>query len=470
MADVLKLFKGRSLVVKWVSEYLLSNPQRMILLSFALVIFVGTALLMHPDATNSRGSLHFIDAFFTATSATCVTGLVVVETSSAFTTFGQMVILCLIQLGGLGIMTFSTFFMFLLVGRLSIAGRDILVDTFSQNPMMELIRLLRTVFIFTIVLEVAGWLLLSARFYQDFPVREALYQGAFHSISAFCNAGFFLLENGYYNYATNGYFNLVNILLIISGGLGFIVILDIRSQLGKERKHFFSRLSLHSKITLTATLSLVVVGALAFYLFEFNGSLGDHSVFGKIWIAIFQSVTTRTAGFNTIPIEALSLPTLFIIIILMVIGASPGSCGGGIKTTTFVLFLQNLLKQFSDNKDINVFARRIPDVTLARATAIVFFAIFTIGFFVFVLLTTEIYFQGHKNQDIGLMDILFEVVSAFGTVGLSTGITASLSPVGKILITILMYVGRLGPITLVFALKSGEVSRIRYMKEDILVG
>ncbi len=470
MADVLKLFKGRSLLVKLVSEYLLSNPQRMILLSFALVIFVGTALLMHPDATTHPGSMNLIDAFFTATSATCVTGLVVVETSAAFTTFGQIVILFLIQLGGLGIMTFSTFFMFLLVGKLSIAGREILVDTFSQNPMLELIRLLRTVFIFTIVLEVTGWFLLSVRFYLDLPMREALYQGLFHSISAFCNAGFVLLKDGYFGYATDSYFNIVNILLILAGGLGFIVILDIRSQLGKHGKYFFSRLSLHSRITLASTLLLMLVGALIFYLLESNGTLKDQTFLEKFWISLFQSVTTRTAGFNTVPIETLSLPTLYIIIILMIIGASPGSCGGGIKTTTFVLFILSLLKQFSNNKDINVFARRIPDVTMARVTSIVFFAIFTISLFVFLLLITEIYFKGHQHHNIDLMDILFEVVSAFGTVGLSTGITATLSPLGKILISILMYAGRLGPITLMFALKSGEVSKIRYMKEDVLVG
>ncbi len=470
MIDALKLFKGRSWISKLISEELLTNPQRMILLSFSIVIFIGTWLLMHPSATSSEGSLDFIDAFFTATSATCVTGLVIAETSQTFTLFGQAIILCLIQLGGLGIMTFSTFFMFLLVGKLSISGRDILVDTFSQNPVHELVRLLRTVFVFTVILELSGWLLLSLRFFQDFSLQQSLYYGAFHSISAFCNAGFFLLEDSYMGYATDGYFNTVNILLIISGGLGFIVIFDLQTQVSRHGKHFFSRLSLHSKITLFATGTLVIFGTLIFYLLESGNSLDKFTPLEKVVVSLFQSVTARTAGFNSIEISALSQPTLFIMIILMFVGASPGSCGGGIKTTTFVLFLQNLLKQFSNNKDINVFSRRIPMVTLSRATSIVFFAIFTIGLFVFLLLVTEIYFVGHGHQELTLMDILFEVVSAFGTVGLSTGITASLSPFGKILLTILMYTGRLGPITLVFALKSRSVSKIRYMKEDILVG
>ena len=470
MFDTLKLFRGKSWFSKLLSENLLANPQRMILLSFSLVIFIGTALLMSPWATHGSESLSFIDAFFTATSATCVTGLVITETAQTFTVYGQIVILCLIQLGGLGIMTFSTFFMFLLVGKLSISGRDIVVDTFSQNPINELARLLRTVFVFTIVLETMGWLLLSLRFVQDFSLARAMYYGAFHSISAFCNAGFFLLEDGYTQYAADGYFNIVNMVLIVLGGLGFIVILDLQTQLQQHRKHFFSRLSLHAKVTLSATGILILFGAVIFIILENNQVMSGHSFTEKITISLFQSISTRTAGFNSVDIAALSQPTLFIMLMLMFIGASPGSCGGGIKTTTFVLFLQYLTSQFSNNKDINVFYRRIPDGTLSRTTAIVFFAIFTVGLFVFLLLVTEIYFGGHEHQDLTLMDILFEVVSAFGTVGLSTGITASLSPYGKILLTILMYLGRLGPITLVFALKSSEVSKIRYMKEDILVG
>ncbi len=470
MVNVLKLFRGRSSVAKWISEYLLTSPHRMILLSFSLVIFVGTALLMHPEATTGPGSIEFIDAFFTATSATCVTGLVVMDTAQSFTLFGQLVILFLIQIGGLGIMTFSTFFIFLFVGKLSISGRDLLIDTLSQHPVLQLVRLLWTVFLFTVVLELGGWILLSLKFMEDHSLDQALYLGVFHSISAFCNAGFSLLENSYTGYSSDVFFNLVNILLIISGGLGFIVIFDINTQVRAHKRHFFQRLSLHTKITLVASGVLVIGGAVVFYFLEAFHSLENYAWSDKLLISVFQSVTTRTAGFNTVGFETLSLPTLFIMAILMFIGASPGSCGGGIKTTTFALVIPSLIKQFSNNKDINAFSRRIPETTLSKATSIVFFAIFTIGFFVFLLLITEVYFGWHANGEISLMDIIFEVVSAFGTVGLSTGITPSLSPMGKLLITVLMYLGRLGPLTMVLALKSKEVSRIRYMKEDIMVG
>ena len=470
MTIVFKLFRGKSGISKFFSENFLANPQRMILLSFLIVILLGTGLLMIPSATIQPGAPTVIDALFTATSATCVTGLVVSETIRTYTLFGQIVILCLIQLGGLGIMTFSTFFMFLFVGKLSISGRDILIDTFSQNPMVELGKLLKIVFLFTLFLECSGWLLLSLRFSQDYPLGEAVYYGLFQSISAFCNAGFNILENGYYTYATDLYFNIINILLIIAGGLGFIVILDISTQLKHLRKGFIKRLSLHTKIVLTTTGLLIAGGAVIFYLLEYNNSLLEANHTEKILMAVFQSTTSRTAGFNTVSIESLTLPTMFILLILMFIGASPGSCGGGIKTTTFMLFVQNILKQFSNYKDINIYSRRVPNVTLSRAIAIVFFAIFTVGLFVFMLILSEIYFSGHANHEINLMDILFEVVSAFGTVGLSTGITGTLSPVGKIIITLLMYLGRLGPLTLVFALRSKEISSIRYMKEDILVG
>ena len=465
-----KLFRGKSSISKFLSEDLLANPQRMILLSFLIVILMGTSLLMIPSATIQPGSPTIIDALFTATSATCVTGLVVSETAQTYTLFGQVIILGLIQLGGLGIMTFSTFFIFLFVGKLSISGRDILIDTFSQNPMVELGKLIKIIFFFTLILEFSGWVLLSLRFTQDFPVKEAIYYGLFQTISAFCNAGFNVLEDGYYTYATDIYFNIVNILLIVAGGLGFIVILDISTQLKHLRKGFIKRLSLHSKIVLVTTGILLVGGTVIFYLLEYNNSLRESTQLDKITLAIFQSTTSRTAGFNTVSIESLTLPTMFILLILMFIGASPGSCGGGIKTTTFMLFVQNILKQFSNYKDINIYSRRVPNVTLSRAIAIVFFAIFTVGLFVFMLILSEIYFSGHANHEINLMDILFEVVSAFGTVGLSTGITGTLSPVGKIIITLLMYLGRLGPLTLVFALRSKEISSIRYMKEDILVG
>lgn len=455
--------------MKVLSNELLRSPQRMILLSFLAVIGIGTALLMQPFVMSSGSPLSFVDALFTATSATCVTGLVVNNVALDFSTSGQWIILILIQIGGLGIMTFSTFFMALFVGRISVAGKDVIIDTFSQNPILELGKLIKVIFTFTIVLEFAGWLMLSVIFLQHYSFSEALYQGLFHSISSYCNAGFSIMDGGYLNYSSNWFFSGVSMLLIIAGGLGFMVIFDFNAQLRYPHKGIFRRLSLHSKIVLLSTMVLIVAGSLLFYVLEFSNSLKDQNFSDQVLTSVFQSVTTRTAGFNTIGIDLLSEPTLFVLILFMLIGTSPGSCGGGIKTTTFVLFLQYLKRQFSNNKDINLMKRRIPETTLNRAVSIVFFAIFTVCFFVFLLLVTETHINPNENT-FSLSQILFEVVSAFGTVGLSTGITPFLSIPGKLLITLLMFIGRLGPLTLVFALKSKTESGFRYMQEDILVG
>lgn len=451
------------------SNELLRSPQRMILLSFLAVITIGTLLLMQPFATVSGQPLNFVDALFTATSATCVTGLTVNNVAIDFSNQGQWILLVLIQIGGLGIMTFSTFFMTLFVGRISVAGKEVLIDSFSQNPVLELGKLIKIIFTFTVVLEVAGWLMLSLIFFKDFPLDEALYQGLFHSISSYCNAGFSILDGGYLNYSANWYLNVVSMLLIIAGGIGFMVIFDFNAQLSHARSGFFKRLSLHSKIVIITTIVLILLGSLLFFGLEFNNSMKGLTIDDQILTSFFQSVTTRTAGFNTIGIDLLSQPTLFILIIFMFIGSSPGSCGGGIKTTTFMLFIQFLKRQFSNNKDINIWNRRIPEATLTRAVAIVFFAIFTVSLFLILLLITETHINPGNNQ-FNFDQILFEVVSAFGTVGLSTGITPSLSMPGKVLITILMFIGRLGPLTLVFALKSKSESGFRYMQEDILVG
>lgn len=464
-----KLFRGRSSLIHFFTENLLANPQRMILLSFLSVIMIGAVMLMLPGATYAEGSIGVIDALFTATSATCVTGLSTVDVPETFTIFGQITIMTLIQIGGLGIMTFSTFFMFFFVGKLSITGKDTFIDTFSQNPIVELGRLIRTVFIFTFMVEITGGLLLTERFLMEYSLGDAFYYGLFHSISSFCNAGFSVLDNGYMDYGTDWYFSGVNILLIICGGLGFIVIYDINVQMKHLWKGFFRRLSLHTRIVIITTLLLLFTGALFFYVLEFGNTLKGFSWHSQLILSVFQSATTRTAGFNTVQIDTLLPGTLYFIIILMFVGASPGSCGGGIKTTTFVIFIQSLVKQFSNNKDINICQRRIPQETLNRAASIVFFGIFTVGLFVLLLLLSEIHF-GENRDKFSLMDILFEVVSAFGTVGLSTGVTRELSEAGKILVTILMYIGRLGPLTLVFALKSSQLSNLRYMKEDILVG
>ncbi|RED92050.1 TrkH family potassium uptake protein [Marinoscillum furvescens] len=467
MEAITHLFKGRPRISRWLSYHLLSSPPRMILLSFLLAIGIGTVLLCLPAATAAPGSMRTIDALFMATSATCVTGLSVMDPAADLSLFGQLTLLALIQLGGLGIMSFSTFFMFLFVGKLTISGRGLLVDSFSQNPIGELGKLIVTVFSFTFVLEIIGAAILTYRFLEHFSWDQAVYYGIFQSISAFCNAGFDILPGTYAGYAADGWFVLTNILLIIAGGLGFIVIFDINAQAKHLGNHFFSRLSLHSKITISLTVVLLLVGAVFFVALEYTRGLSGMPWGDQVLTVLFQSATTRTAGFTLLPISELSAPTLFVFMLLMFIGASPGSCGGGIKTTTFMLFLQGMTRQFSENQDINLFYRRIPGKTLSKAASIVFFAIFTIATFMFLLLLTEVYLH---QQPFTFMEVLFETVSAFGTVGLSLGITGDLSPAGKVIVSVLMYLGRLGPITLVLALKTQKQFHLRYLKEDILVG
>jgi trk system potassium uptake protein TrkH len=462
------LFKGVPIWRRLLSDKLLSSPQRIVLLSFLTVIAIGTFLLKLPSSTH--GGISLLDALFTATSATCVTGLVVVNTAETFTLSGQWIILVLIQLGGLGIMTFTTFFMFMLAGKLSITGREILTDTFTQSPIAELSRLIRIVATFTFVLELAGFVVLTIYFLEDYSLQTAAFYGLFHSISAFCNAGFNILPGSYLQHATAWSFNGINILLIISGGLGFIVIYDIHTQLQKNRRQFFRSLSLHTRVVLIYTGLLIAGGALVFFTLEYNQSMKENTWYEKILLSIFQSVTTRTAGFNTVPLNQMGQPLLFFFLALMFIGASPGSCGGGIKTTTFGLFINNLRSQFLNNKDINIYERRIPDETISKATTIIFFSVLTIGLFTFLLMLSEVQFNSNAESTPGTLDILFEVVSAFATVGLSTGITEDLTNFGKVLITVLMYMGRLGAMTLIFALKPRKESNLRYMKGDLIVG
>lgn len=466
MEAIKHLFKGRPGISRFLSYHLLSSPPRMILLSFLLAISIGTLLLSLPAATTTQ-QLSMLDALFMSTSATCVTGLSILDPATDLTTFGQLTLLVLIQLGGLGIMSFSTFFMFLFVGKLTISGRGLLVDSFSQNPINELGKLVITVFSFTFVLELIGACLLTVRLLPHFPWSEALYYGVFQSISAFCNAGFDILPGTYAVYGADWLFVLTNSLLIIAGGLGFIVIFDLKAQAKYLGNHFFQRLSLHTKITLSLTAILLLLGTALFVALEYMHSLAGMDWGHQVLTAIFQSTTTRTAGFTLVPLDQLSVPTLFVFMLLMFIGASPGSCGGGIKTTTFMLFLQGMTRQFSENKDVNLFYRRIPAKTLSRAASIVFFALFSLATFIFCLLLSEVYWH---QKTFSFLEILFESVSAFGTVGLSMGITDQLSPTGKLLITVLMYLGRLGPMTLLLALKTPKQFHIRYLKEDILVG
>lgn len=455
---------------KPVRTSLFRHPERIVLLSFLSVILIGALLLMLPQAT-VRGSIAFVDALFTATSATCVTGLVVLDTGKDFTVLGQAVILFLIQIGGLGIMTFSTFFIYLIGGRLSVTQRDIVEGTLSQHPLADFRRLLISVFVATIIIELIGSALLTLRFMQEHPLPHSIYLGLFHSISAFCNAGFALFSDSLESYRGDVVVNAVVAGLIVLGGLGFVVIIDVFRNRRSILRNDFLKLHLHTRVVLFITLSLILAGFVIFYILEYNNTLSHHSFLDRTLVSFFQSITTRTAGFNTVDIGALSNATLFILIILMFIGASPASCGGGIKTSTFAILMASVFSRFRMREEVNVFHRRIPESIVSRAITVLFFSALVVVLFTTLLLVAEIPEVSHSESRGLFLEYLFEVVSAFGTVGLSTGVTSSLSTLSRILITLLMFIGRLGPLTIALAMRGRETRRhFKYVQENLLVG
>ncbi|MEK7729613.1 MAG: TrkH family potassium uptake protein [candidate division KSB1 bacterium] len=440
------------------------GPARILVFSFAGAIFIATFLLLLPFSHLKPVS--FIDALFTITSAICVTGLTVVDTGTTFTLFGQIVILVMIQLGGLGVMTFSTFFVYLLGGKLSLGNRELLQETLSQAPMKNLKALLKTVFLATFIIEMLGALLLTLRWSRDLPLPSAIYHGVFHAVSAFCNAGFALFPNNMESYTGDFIVNFTLTTLIILGGLGFVVIFEIM----RKRKQGPRRLSLHARLVLRSSGLLVFGGMALLLVFEYGNAIEDLPWSAKLWGAYFQSVSARTAGFNTINLGALSDASLFLLLLLMFIGASPGSCGGGIKTTTFAILLAFIKARFHNLSDANLLQRRIPEETVSKAIAIFFFSLSLILTFTVLLLLAETQLVSHQMSRGIFLELLFEVTSAFGTVGLSVNVTPTLSEVSRLLITLVMFIGRLGPLTIAIAVGGEKKARFQYAQENVLVG
>ena len=433
----------------------LRTPQ-VIALSFAGTILVGTLLLTFPAATVDGRGTNFVDALFTATSATCVTGLIVQDTPVYFSTLGQVIILVLIQLGGIGIMSYSAF-LALLFGRFTLGQRGMLQEMMEEER--NVLSMILYVFKMTFVIELIGAIILFFRWISVFKEpMQTLYLSVFHSVSAFCNAGFSLFSNSLENYITDPVVNVVIMALIILGGIGFIVVYEVtRNVTGTKRI-----LSIHTKLVLVTSAVLVVVGFLLIFFIEFDSAFLDYPLTGKLWGALFQSVTPRTAGFNTVPIASLSTITLTIIIILMFIGASPGSTGGGIKTSTFAILLLSLGNILRGKEDIEVFKRKIPSTIVYKAMAIVVGTLLLLVSIFLLLLAFE------KQP---FLPLLFESVSAFGTVGLSMGITPDLTSIGKLLIILLMYGGRIGPLTLGFALtRTLRRGKVEYPVAKIMIG
>jgi trk system potassium uptake protein TrkH len=413
------------------------NPAQSFSLGFIFLIFLGVWLLSLPYATVNP--LSFLDRLFTSTSAVAVTGLIVVDTGAEFTLFGKIVLLFLIQTGGLGIMSFTTFLIILSGKKMGFYNRHTSMEIFNQQNFQTVKKLLFLMIYVTFIIEAIGALLIFLSV-PKMPFDERLLFSIFHSISAFCNAGFSTLPDSLSGYYSSFNINMIIASLIIIGGIGFPVILNLKDKFLHGKK-----LTLHSKVVLMTSIFLIAGGMAAFYSQEHNGIMKAFSLPDKIMTSYFQSVTTRTAGFNTVDIGALQPITYVWIVFLMFIGASPGSTGGGLKTTTFFILTLMIYLFIKRRSEASVFRQKIGASILLKAGALFFIRILLIFFGTLTLLYME---------DIDFIPALFESVSAFSTVGLSTGITASLSSVSKVVITLLMFIGRIGPLN-VLASMSG---------------
>lgn len=441
------------------------HPSMILVASFAVVIALGTFLLLLPRATAGGEVTGLVDAFFTATSAVCVTGLTVVNTGSHFTRFGQIVILVLIQIGGLGLMTFTAFFGLLLGRNLGVREKVVLADMFNFEVVGRLRRLIAGILILTLVIEFLGSAALFYAWSGNFPsLSEAAFSSVFHSVSAFNNAGFSLFSRNLQGYRLNLPVNLTITFLIILGGLGFTVNLNCLSCLWGRvgRRKGVPRLSVQTKVVLLTTALLIVGGTLGFLASEWKHTLAGYSWDQKLLISYFQSVTPRTAGFNTVNIGSLSVSTSLLLMLLMFTGASPGGTGGGIKTSTLGMVVGVIRSILRGRENVEIFHRTIPRELANRALAVVFIALTVVFFSTFFLSLTE---------KAPLENLAFEVVSAFGTVGLSRGITPQLTDWGKLILSATMLVGRAGPLTLAFALAYRETRGVyTYPEERIMIG
>ncbi|MGG0740518.1 TrkH family potassium uptake protein [Niallia taxi] len=436
------------------------NPAQILSLGFLILIFIGAILLKLPISTHDNHDLSFLDALFEATSAVCVTGLVVVDTGTTFTGFGQIILLFLIQTGGLGFMTIGVIIAIFLGKNVGLKGRLIIQESLNQLSLEGMIRLVKFILIFTLLIEGIGALLLSIRWSSDFDLMTSIYYGIFHSISAFNNAGFDIMGDFQSITLYAGDFTVIFILsfLLLIGGIGYTVILDI------WLKKFTGKLTLHTKLVLWMTIILIIIPTILIFFLEFNnyGTLGDLSIKNKLLGSYFHAVVPRTAGFNSLNMSELTLSTQFITMILMFIGGGSGGTAGGIKITTFAIILLAVWNLIRGNDDINIMKRRIPKDLVYRAFAITVYSIVIVLFITFILTITE---------KAPLNIILFEVISAFGTAGMSLGLTPDLSPVGKLAISLLMFVGRVGPLTIAFALAKKQNKRpYKYAEEKIMIG
>ncbi|MDD5557879.1 MAG: potassium transporter TrkG [bacterium] len=449
------------------------SPPRIVVLSFAAAIALGTSLLLIPAATAPGRQTGFLDALFTATSATCVTGLVVLDTGRHFSRFGHVVILALIQAGGLGIMTFSTAFLLLFGRRLSFKEKLLVRDSLSRSPVVQLRSLIGSIMLITLTFEFAGALVLCLHFHSRYGYDpfQAFHHGLFHSVSAFCNAGFSLYSDSLVRFNRDWVTIATMAALIVAGGLGFIVLYNILGyRFWMRDRTERGRLSLQTRIVLVTSAILLAAMFACFLSLEWNASLAGLAWPEKALNALFHAVTPRTAGFNTVHLDRMGAPILFITLCMMFIGASPGSTGGGIKTCTLAVLFATSRAFLKGSGNVHLMRRYLGHRTVAEAVCVAVFAICVIIGACSLLLVTEAPADASAGG-VRLMPVLFETISAFGTVGLSTGLTPSLSPWGRVLVIATMFIGRVGPLTIALIIARGEaLPPVRYAEEDVMIG
>lgn len=446
-------------------EQLKLQPAQVLVLGFAILIMLGATLLNLPIASLNGKSIGFIDALFTSASAVCVTGLSVVNTAAHWTLFGKIVILVLIQIGGLGFMTMATLVALLLGKKITLKERLIMQEELNQFTMQGLVKLTKYVLLSTFLIEFIGAIFLSFTFVPYYgDTVKGIWFSVFHSISAFCNAGFDLTGNSMMEFVGDPIVNIVMGVLVIIGGLGYSVYINITNRVlhKRDRKQF----SLHAKMVLVITGALLLLGFVTIFIFEYNNpnTLGNLSFVDKVFAASFQSMAPRTAGFNSVDMASITNASTFIIIVLMFIGGSPGSTAGGIKTTTVGALIYAMISVIQGKTDVEAFKKRLPNVIVYRSLTVVGIAMGIVSIVTIVLSITE---------NASFIDIFFESVSAFATVGLTRGITPNLTIVGRLIITLTMFIGRLGPLTMAFAFAQRQKEnkgQFRYPEERIIVG
>ncbi|MEH6943475.1 TrkH family potassium uptake protein [Bacillus sp. JJ722] len=432
-----------------------TSPPQFLIGLFILFLAIGTILLKSPIATTEQ--ISWLDAFFTITSATTVTGLTVVDTGTAYTMFGQIVIMIWIQIGGLGIMSFAILIFVMLGKKIGFRERILIQQSLNQTSVGGVIRLVISLFLFAFTIEAIAAACLATRWVPEFGLAEGIYFSIFHAVSAFNNAGFGLLPNNLVNYVGDPVINIVITLLFIIGGIGFTVLTDLWA------KSSFKKLSLHSKVMIIGTLVINVVAMITIFLLEMDNpaTLGKLTPSEQFWASYFQAVSPRTAGFNTIDLSQIEDSTAFVTMILMFIGAGSASTGGGIKLTTFIVIMFAVSTFLKGKKNIVIGKRTIDQNVVLKALAISTASLLFVVMAIFILTITE---------DASLTEIMYEVLSAFGTVGLTMGLTYHLSAVGKLVLIFIMFLGKIGPLTLLFSLARKDTNTVRYPTEDVLTG